>query len=67
MGEEEHSVPEVPKGLRSIVSALPLESDGPGRVWRNMIILAHKELLRDYNPLQRRALRRESRGRLGES
>lgn len=30
-GEEEHSVSEVPKGLKRIISVLSLESDGPGR------------------------------------
>lgn len=35
--------------------------------WMNMIILVQKELLRDYNPLQRQALRMESQGRVGES
>lgn len=52
---------------RELEMLSPLQSDGPGRGWMNMIIPVHNELLRDYNPFQRPAPRRGSQGRLGES
>lgn len=54
-----------PKGTKKNYKCyLPTNQMGQGGGWMNMIILLHKELLRDYNPWQRLALRMESQGKL---